>query len=214
MPVGAGLSSSAAIECAVVLAAAELSGLHLETAAMAWLAQRAENDFVGVPCGLMDQMASMACEAGAALLYPPRLERAEQAPVAAEESVPSLDGDRHEGESTRSATAPTPTAGSTCEDAAKILGVPSLRDISPADLDQVLEQDRGGHGAPRAACGDRDRPGRGRSRRSSAPASGSSWAELMSASHVSLRDDDEVSAVGSSTLRSTRRSAPVRSAPG
>src|SRR5215210_1128011 len=193
VPVGAGLSSSAALECAVAVAAAELSGLRLDEAALAKVAQRAENDFVGVPCGLMDQMASMACNAGHALLYDVRSEQAEQVPFAPQESGLALlvidtkvkhsvgDGayaDRR----------------STCEEAAKSLGVPSLRDISPADVDDALSR-LPADAVPRVrhvvteiarvtAAANALRAGQ--------------WqqlGEMMSASHVSLRDDYEVSAV-------------------
>jgi galactokinase len=63
VPTGAGLSSSAAIECAVGLAALELSGIDLALEDMARIAQYAENEYVGVPCGLMDQMAVSVCRA-------------------------------------------------------------------------------------------------------------------------------------------------------
>src|SRR6266550_7753610 len=64
----AGLSSSAALECATALALGELYGLDLPRPELATLAWRAENDFVGVPSGIMDQSASLLSEAGHALL--------------------------------------------------------------------------------------------------------------------------------------------------
>jgi len=64
VPVGSGLSSSAALECAVVLAVRDLYGGPEDTARLALIAQRAEHEVVGAPCGIMDQMASMACTAG------------------------------------------------------------------------------------------------------------------------------------------------------
>ncbi|MEJ7757225.1 MAG: galactokinase family protein [Nocardioidaceae bacterium] len=60
VPVGAGLSSSAALECAVALAVVDLVGVDLDPIDLALIGQRAENDYVGVPCGSMDQLAS-AC---------------------------------------------------------------------------------------------------------------------------------------------------------
>src|SRR5215470_16399950 len=68
LPQGAGLSSSAALECATALALTGLYGLDVPRPELATLAQRAENDFVGVPTGIMDQSASLLCEAGHALL--------------------------------------------------------------------------------------------------------------------------------------------------
>jgi galactokinase len=71
VPAGSGLSSSAALECAVALAGRDLfcPEAPLDGPALARLARRAENDFVGVPCGLMDQMVAMTAVAGHALLF-------------------------------------------------------------------------------------------------------------------------------------------------
>lgn len=68
VPIGAGLSSSAAFGVAVALAASDYSGLSLEPTMLAKIAQIAENDFVGCACGIMDQMASAASVADHALL--------------------------------------------------------------------------------------------------------------------------------------------------
>lgn len=59
VPVGAGLSSSAALECAVLTALNEIAACGFGPSDLAVMGQRAENDYVGVPCGVMDQMASM-----------------------------------------------------------------------------------------------------------------------------------------------------------
>lgn len=68
VPIGAGLSSSAAFGVGVALAASDYSGLDLAPVTLAKVAQLAENDFVGCACGIMDQMASAASVAGHALL--------------------------------------------------------------------------------------------------------------------------------------------------
>ena len=193
VPVGAGLSSSAALECAVAVAAIELSGLELDVAAVAKVAQQAENDFVGVPCGLMDQMASMACTDGHALLYDVRSEEAEQVPFAPPDSRLSLlvidtkvkhsVGDGAYADRRR-----------TCEEAAKTLGVDALRDVAPTDLHDALTR-LSPDAVPRVrhvvteiarvgAAADALRAGK--------------WevlGQLMTASHVSLRDDYEVSSM-------------------
>src|SRR5690606_4825821 len=64
VPLGAGLSSSAALECAAALAWTDLFGIELDRTQLARLCKRAENDFVGAPTGIMDQMASLHGRAG------------------------------------------------------------------------------------------------------------------------------------------------------
>lgn len=68
VPLGAGLSSSAALECAVAIGLSEMFSLGLSKKELALLTQKAENQYVGVPCGIMDQSVSLMAEAGAALL--------------------------------------------------------------------------------------------------------------------------------------------------
>ena len=68
VPLGAGLSSSAALECAVATGLNELFSLGLNKKQLAQLTQKAENVYVGVPCGIMDQSVSLLAEAGSALL--------------------------------------------------------------------------------------------------------------------------------------------------
>ncbi len=137
VPVGAGLSSSAALECATLLALSDLLGLGLDRAAIARLAQRDENDFVGVPCGLMDQMASAACTAGNVLFFDIGADRTEQVPFdpAAEDlrvlvidtkvSHALVDGEYAQRRAS-------------CEAAAAALGVPNLSAVAVGDLDDAL----------------------------------------------------------------------------
>jgi galactokinase len=68
VPVGSGLSSSAALEVAVGFALLANSGLSIDRERLARLCQRAENEFVGMRCGIMDQLASACCRRGNALL--------------------------------------------------------------------------------------------------------------------------------------------------
>jgi galactokinase len=68
LPVGAGVSSSAALECSVALALCSLSGLSVPRPELAGIAKRAENEFVGAPTGIIDQSAALLCEQGHAML--------------------------------------------------------------------------------------------------------------------------------------------------
>ena len=65
---GSGLSSSAALECAALGAIASATGVHIDTKQQARIAQRAENDYVGAPTGLLDQLASLFAQPSTALL--------------------------------------------------------------------------------------------------------------------------------------------------
>src|SRR5579863_10513368 len=68
LPVGAGVSSSAALECSVALALCSLSGLTVPRRELAGIAKRAENEFVGAPTGIIDQSAALLCREGHAML--------------------------------------------------------------------------------------------------------------------------------------------------
>ena len=81
LPTGVGLSSSAALECAIALALTELSGVTVPRTELARIARQAENDFVGVPTGIMDQFAALLCRAGHALLIDCRTECAAAVPL-------------------------------------------------------------------------------------------------------------------------------------
>ena len=68
VPLGAGLSSSAALECSVAVALNHLFQLRKDSKELALITQRAENEYVGVPCGIMDQSVSLMAKEGFALL--------------------------------------------------------------------------------------------------------------------------------------------------
>jgi galactokinase len=137
VPVGAGLSSSHALECAVLTALADLGGLDLPLEDRPRLVQISENGYVGAPTGIMDQSASLRCQAGHALFLDCRSLEVQQIPfdVAAEglavlvlnSNAPHRHTDGEYGARRKS-----------CEDAARLLGVPALRDVAAADLDAAL----------------------------------------------------------------------------
>jgi galactokinase len=134
---GAGLSSSAALECATGVALAGLYGIEVARADLARLAQRAENDFVGVPSGIMDQSASMLCEQGHALLLDCRSLQTAQIPLRMHQAGLELlvIDTRAEHELVSGGYADRRQA---CEQAAKLLGVPALRDVaSVTELDRL-----------------------------------------------------------------------------
>jgi galactokinase len=128
LPQGAGLSSSAAIECAVAIALAELYQVRVPRTELVRLARRAEDEMVGVPSGIMDQSASLLCEAGHALLLDCRSGQATPVPfdpAAAGLTLLVVDtGARHALTDGRYAL-----RRQECERAARALGVPSLRDV-------------------------------------------------------------------------------------
>jgi galactokinase len=135
VPVGSGLSSSAALECAVLAAMLELSGGDLPREQWPAVAQRVENGFVGVPTGIMDQSASTLCQAGHALFLDCRTGGITQVPLALEQAglavliIDTRAPHQHAGGEYAQRRA-------TCEAAAHALGVPALRDVT--DLDAAL----------------------------------------------------------------------------
>jgi len=137
VPVGAGLSSSAAMECATLTALADLNNLDIAGLERAKLARRSENVFVGAPTGLMDQAASTLCTEGNALFFDCRTDAAEQVlfdTTSAGLEILVLDT------KTPHALVDSQYAArrASCEEAARLLGVPALRDVS--DLDAALAQ--------------------------------------------------------------------------
>ena len=139
VPAGAGLSSSAALECATALALTSLGGLDVPRGELVTLTRRAENEFAGVPTGIMDQSASLLCRAGHALLLDCRSLESAQVPFDPPASGAGLllinTRARHElsdGEYGQ--------RRAECEEAARRLGIPSLRDLTGlADFDSLTD---------------------------------------------------------------------------
>jgi len=131
---GAGLSSSAALECSIAIALNKIFEVNLSLPELARLAQRAENEYVGMPCGIMDQSVSLMAQAGNALLLDCRDLSTEQIPfdlANAGLELLIIDTRAHHalvdgGYAERRVS---------CESAAAKLGVKALRDCSIAQLE-------------------------------------------------------------------------------
>jgi galactokinase len=187
VPAGSGLSSSAALEVALLRALRELVGFPLDDLALAGIAHRAEHGFVGAKVGIMDQMAVSLADETAALFLDTRTLATERVPLPAAAELAVIDsGVRHalvaDGYNTRRAE---------CERAAAALGVPALCGLGtdaldriavlPAPLDRrvrlvVTEHDRVGRAVAALKAGDL-----------------ASVGALFAASHASQCDDYEVS---------------------
>jgi len=188
VPVAAGLSSSAAIEMASARAFAAVSSLAWDPVAMAKLGQRAENEWVGMKCGIMDQLISAAGQAGRALLIDCRSLQMEPVPLPPETTVVILDTATRRG----LVDSAYNERRSQCESAARFFGVPALRDVNLArfqeqssQLDEVTRR-RARHVVTENA---RTVQAAEAMKRGDAVALGT----LMSASHASLREDFAVS---------------------
>jgi galactokinase len=140
VPVGAGLSSSAALTCSVALALSDLVAPHLTRADLVELARRSENDFVGAPTGILDQSASLLCEAGHALFLDTRSRTTEQVPLdLAAAGLELLVVDT--GTSHTHADGGYGDRRRECEEAAARLGVPALRDVPEVAALAALDDD-------------------------------------------------------------------------
>ena len=189
LAMGAGLSSSAALECAVGLALSDVHGLDVPRPHLVAVASRAENEFAGAPTGIMDQSAALLCQAGHALLLDCRSGMSEAVPLdpaAAGLAVLVIDtGARHALTDGRYAA-----RRRACEEAARRLCVASLRDVTDdaavsrlADR-ELLRRSRHVITENRRVLAAADLLRRG------------ALAEagpLLAQSHASLRDDFEVS---------------------
>jgi len=192
VPIGAGLSSSAAVEVATAYAWQVLGGLELDRVRLA-LCQRAENEFVGMNCGIMDQFISALGQRDSALLIDCRSLDYELVPIPARTAVVVADTRVR-----RDLVASEYNARRReCEEGVRLLqrylpGITALRDVSPAQFAEyqarlpdgvrqrcrhvVHENDRVLRAVAALRAGDLD-----------------TFGQLMDESHASLRNDYEVS---------------------
>lgn len=139
VPTGAGLSSSAALEVVTALALNDLYELGLSAPELAVLAQRAENAFVGVPCGVMDQMASACCTDGHALYLDTRDLSQRQVPFdPAAVGLQLLVVDTRVKHALGDGAYAERRAG--CETGARALGARTLREVPYAHLPAALDR--------------------------------------------------------------------------
>lgn len=195
VPVGAGLSSSAAVEMVTARAFLALSGTEWNAGEMAKLGQKTENQWIGVNSGIMDQMISAAGEAGHALLIDCRSLETRSLPVPADHAIVVLDTATRRG---LVGTAYNERRAQ-CEAAARHFGVKALRDVSisefeahAAELDEttrkrarhvISENQRTLDAADAMAANNPEKLG-----------------NLMIESHISMRDDFEISSPALNTM--------------
>jgi galactokinase len=207
VPQGAGLSSSAAVEIATARLLKDLNGLNIDSIELAYIGKKAENEFVGVQCGVMDQfVASLGCEDNA-LFIDCRTNHHENIPLHPDHAVVIV----NTMVKRELATSAYNERRSQCEEGVRLLkqSIPhinALRDVSPTQLHQldqlpepirnrcrhvVTENARVLESIKALRNGDMRNLG-----------------TLMNQSHNSLRDDYQVSCYELDTLVETARNAP------
>jgi galactokinase len=203
VPIGSGVSSSAALELAFGVVWNRLCDLGLINSELAKLGQKCENQFVGLNCGIMDQMASACGKEGHAMFLDTRSLEIQYAPIPKGLSIVLCD--------TRKPRALTSSAYNErrgqCEEVARLIGVKALRDATLAQLESlkgklpevsyrralhVITEDLRSHAYKKALSdGDLAKVG-----------------ELMRKGHESLRDDYEVSCPELDVMAQTAWEAP------
>ena len=191
VPVGAGLSSSAAIEGAAASALNDAWGLGLDRVALAKVGRTAENEAVGAPTGIMDQMASMLGQVDAAIFLDCRSLEATVVDLgfaAAGLELLVIDtGMKHSH-----ATGGYGERRAACERGAAIMGVPALRDVSVDDLPRAAElMDEVTFRRVRHVVTENQRVLD--TVRTLAESGPTAIGDLLVASHASMRDDFEIS---------------------
>jgi galactokinase len=191
VPVGAGLSSSAAIEGATAVALADAWAVSLDRVALARAGRVAENEAVGAPTGIMDQMAALLGRADAAIFLDCRSLETEVVDLGFEaaglELVVIDTGVTH-----AHSTGGYGERRAACERGAAALGVPALRDVSLGDLDRLatLVDDVTFRRVRHVVTENQRVLDTVRTLRESGP---TAIGDLLVASHASMRDDFEIS---------------------
>lgn len=186
VPLGSGLSSSAALEVSVARAFRAAFGLRLDDVELAMAGKWAENEFVGAPTGIMDQMVCSLGAPGTALFLDTRSLAFERVPIPSSVDLVVIDsGVRHQH-----ATGEYATRRAQCEEACRRLQVAQLRDLGVLDLPRLNDLDDPFRRRARHVVTEDDRvleavaalkandPGQ--------------VGELFYASHASMRDDYEI----------------------
>jgi galactokinase len=189
VPFGGGLSSSAALEVAMATLLEVITGKKLDPVEKALLCQKAEHEYAGMPCGIMDQFISIMGRENHVLLLDCRSRKTELVPM----SDPSINvliintNVRHQLTGSE-----YPMRRKQCETAAKILGVPSLRDATKDLLKRTKgRMNKDVYHRARHVIGEIER-----TKQAAEDIRAADWAavgKLMYASHRSLRNDYEVS---------------------
>jgi galactokinase len=187
VPIGKGLSSSASLEIAVARALRALFHLSFDDVEIAMIAHRAETDFVGAPVGIMDQMVCSLGDESTALFLDAWTRAFEKVPIPADVELGVIDS----GIPHSHASGQYRTRRRECEEAAALLGVEKLRDITPADLSTIAKLPEPLNKRARHVVTENARVllAVEALRRRDAPTLG----RLFLESHTSMRDDFEVS---------------------
>ncbi|WP_299913029.1 galactokinase [uncultured Paracoccus sp.] len=186
LPMGAGLSSSAALEVASLRATAGLFGKSSDPVAIALMARAVENEFVGMPCGIMDQFAASVGRPGEALFLNTR--------TLEHEPAPALPGHRfvivHSGVSHQLTEDGYATRVAECRAACDALGVDMLSDLDTADGTRIEALPEPLNRRTRHVLGDNNRTLQGLAALRAGDAAG--FGRLMIDSHASQRDDYQI----------------------
>jgi galactokinase len=203
VPIGAGLSSSAAVELATARGFAAISHVSWDPTAMARYAQEAENEWVGVNCGIMDQLISARARDGHALLIDCRTLDARTVPMPADAVVVIMDTATRRG----LVDSAYNERRAQCEAAAIFFGVPALRDVTP-EMFEARSQEMDPIAARRARHVITENARTLAAAQAMVSGDSVTLGSLMNLSHQSLRDDFEVSSPALDAIVDIARAEP------